>query len=349
MLKRSFLALCQAALLCAAPAALRAGVVNPDISVIGQLIYKYQDGAAPNSGRPSLDLGETELVFDSYLNPYAKGTFVFTAGPDSFGTEEAYIDVIKGLPDGLALRGGKYRLGFGKLNPVHPHVYPFIEAPRVLAAMLPGDDGFNDVGTRASYFLPVDWASEISADVIKGGVFHPDETKPAAAWVAHWNNSLIVGDATPLDMGVSATRGTNNVRWNTATAVYGADVKTKLPLPGQRTLTLQGEYFYNDSDVVTSTATGGAARSGRQGFYAFADLKLSQRWNAGLIYDQYNPPENKAYTDRALKVFAGFALLEETTLLRASYEEFKAQNAPVSRTVMLQVLFSMGPHKAHQF
>ncbi len=347
-MKLSALILSSMALLCAAP--LRAGVANPDISVIGQLLYKYHDDrTAEGARRPTLDLGETELVFDASLNPYAKGTFVFTAGEDGAGVEEAYLDVIKGLPDGLALRGGKYRQGFGKLNPVHPHAYPFIEAPRVLAAMLPGEDGFNDVGTRVSYFLPVGWASELSADFLKGGAFHPDETKPAAGGAAHWNNSLVLGETVPLDIGFSAAQGKNSVQWGKRTAVYGADIKTKIPLTNFTNLTLQGEYFYNHSDVVVDTTTGVSRRMGRQGFYAFADLKFAQRWNAGVIYDQYASAGNEHRTDRAVKVFAGFSLLEETTLLRLSAEHFKPENSPAVRTMMLQVLFSMGPHKAHQF
>lgn len=338
-----------AMLLLLSPAVLRAGVVNPDISVIGQILYKYHDDkTAPDSRKPTLDLGETELVFDSYLNPYAKGTFVFTVGEAGLGTEEAYIDVIKGIPDGLALRGGKYRLGFGKLNPVHPHVYPFIDAPRVMGAMLPGEDGFNDIGTRASYFLPLSWASDITADVIKGAAFHPDEANAAAGWVAHWNNSLLLNDTLPLDIGVSATQGTNNVQWRTKTAVYGADIKTKIPFSSLTSLTLQGECFYNSS-VVVDTTTGDTSHMGRQGFYAFADLKFKQRYNAGIIYDQYNPLENKNLTNRAIKGFVGYSLLEETTLLRLTYERFKPGNSPAVHTVMFQVLFSMGPHKAHQF
>ena len=327
-----------------------AGVVNPDISVIGQIIYKYHDAkAATDARKPTLDLGETELVFDSYLNPYAKGTFVFTVGDEGLGTEEAYIDVIKGLPDGLGLRGGKYRLGFGKLNPVHPHTYPFIDAPRVMSAMLPGEDGFNDIGTRASYFLPLSWASDVTADFLKGSSFHPDETKAGAAWLAHWNNSLLLNETVPLDIGVSATKGTNNVQWQTKTAVYGVDIKTKIPFSSLTNLTLQGEYFYNNSSVVVDTTTGDTSHVGRQGFYAFADLRFKQRYNAGVIYDQYNPPENKNLTNRSIKGFVGYSLLEETTLLRLTYERFKPENSPAVHTVMFQVLFSMGPHKAHQF
>ncbi len=348
--KISVSAFCFAALSLAPSSAAVAGVVNPDISVIGQVVYKYHDDkAAEGARKPTLDLGETELVFDSYLNPYAKGTFVFTVGEDGLGTEEAYLDVIKGLPDGLALRGGKYRLGFGKLNPVHPHAYPFIDAPRVMAAMLPGEDGFDDIGTRASYYLPVSWASELSADALKGAVFHPDETAPAAGWLSHWSNSLMLGEATPLDIGVSAAQGTNNVRWGTKTTVYGADIKTKVPFSSLTNLTLQGEYFYNNSSVVVDTTTGDTSHMGRQGFYAFADLRFKQRWNAGAIYDQYNPVENKNLTYRAIKGFAGYSLLEETTMLRLTYERFKPENSPAVHTVMFQVLFSMGPHKAHQF
>ncbi|MBI5743631.1 MAG: hypothetical protein HY952_03700 [Elusimicrobia bacterium] len=338
--------------LLAGPGGLRAGVVNPDISVIGQVLYKYHDAkTAADAHKPTLELGETEIQIDSYLNPYAKGVFVFSVGDEGLGTEEAYIDVIKGLPDGLALRGGKYRLGFGNLNPLHPHAYPFNEAPRALGAMLPGEDGFNDVGTRASYLLPTtgNWASDISADVIKGASFHPDETAAAAGWVARWKNSLLLGDVAPLDIGVSATQGTNNVQWGTKTAVYGADIKTKIPFSSLTSLTLQGEYFYNNSSVVVDTTTGDTSHMGRQGFFAFADLKFKQRWNAGVIYDQYNPVENKNLTNSAIKGFLGYSLLEETTLLRLTCERFKPENNPAVHTVMLQVLFSMGPHKAHQF
>jgi len=335
------------------PGVLYAGVTNPDISVIGQLISKYHDDkTALDDHRPTLDLGETELVLDSYLNPYAKGFFVFTVAPeDGLRTEEAYIDVIKGLPDGLALRGGKYRLGFGKLNPVHPHAYPFIDAPRVMASMLPGEDGFNDVGAHASYLLPTfgSWASDISADFIKGASFHPDEPESRAGWISRWGNSLLLNDAVPLDIGVSATQGVNNVQWKAKTGVYGADIKTKISFSSLTSLTLQGEYLYNNSEVVIDTTTGDSGRIRRQGFYAFADLKFWQRYNAGVIYDQYNPIENKSLTNRAVKGFVGFSLLEETTLLRLSYEHFKPENSSAVHTVMFQVLFSMGPHKAHKF
>lgn len=334
------------------PVLTHAGVINPDVSVLGQIISKHTDDpASPDAHKATLDLGETEVVFDSYLNPYAKGFFVFTVGSEGLSTEEAYLTIFKGLPDGLALKGGKYRVGFGKLNPLHPHAYDFIEPPRVMAAMLPGDDGYNETGAQASYLLPMpgNWASILSADVVNGSSWHPAEPASAAGWVGRWNNSFLLSDVTPLDVGVSATQGTNNVQFDRKTEVYGADIKTKVPFSPNTNLTLQGEYFYNDSEVVVDSTTGNFNRIGRQGFYAFADLKFKQRWNAGAIYDQYQPAENKDLTNSALKYFIGFTFMEETTMLRLSYEQFMPQGSPVVNTWTLQVLFSMGPHKAHQF
>ena len=46
-------------------------------------------------------MGETEIQCDTYLNPYAKGVFVFSidtsSGASVFSVEEAYMTIFKGL------------------------------------------------------------------------------------------------------------------------------------------------------------------------------------------------------------------------------------------------------------
>lgn len=327
--------------------------LNPDISVIGQFYSKYtNDTQDVNHDKTTMNMGETELVCESNLNPYAKGTFVFSISNDEgFQTEEAYITIFNGLPDGLALKAGKYRIGFGKLNPEHPHAYPFMEAPRVMSAMLPGEESFNDTAAQASYMLPFTdkVASVVSFDVLNGSSFHPEEDKYSSAWVARWSNSFLIKDITPFEIGFSFTQGVNNVEWDKKTTVFGADAKTKLKLSKTSTLTLQGEYFYNDSDILVSESTGESINSKRSGFYTFANFAFLQRWNAGIIYDQYQNPEDKELTDRTAKVFAGYSLLEETTVLRLAYEKFTPQDGEISDTVSFQLVFMMGPHKAHKF
>lgn len=349
--RKPYISVVSVVLLCISGIA-SACVTNPDISVIGQIVSNYtNDAQSENANTPTLDLGEIEIMIDSYLNPYAKGTFVFSIENDRFTTEEAYISSLRGLPNGLAVKAGKYRVGFGKLNQDHRHNYPFIETPRVMFAMLPGDDGFNETGVQASLLLPTQgtWASMVSADILNGASFHPDETKSSRAWMSHWSNSFLIHDTHPLELGVSATQGTNNVHWNTKTQVLGGDIKTKIAVSNNVRITIQGEYFYNNSDVIVSTTTGSFDTRRISGFYAFTNVGFAQRYNAGIIYDQYQTPEHTDAVNRTIKCFFGYSLLEETTLFRLAYERFSPDGATPVDTVMFQVLFSMGPHKAHQF
>ncbi|MCB4791465.1 MAG: hypothetical protein LHV68_06210 [Elusimicrobia bacterium] len=339
------------------PQVLLAGVSNPNISVVGQFNSKYtNDQTSENQNMPTLNLGETELVFDANLNPYAKGYFVFSVGNEGFGTEEAFISIFKGLPSGLALKGGKYRVGFGKLNTVHPHAYPFIETARVISNMLPGKEGFNDTGVQTSYLLPFSdkFASTLSVDVLNGASFHPDETKSASAYLCRWSNSFMINERHPFEIGASFTQGTNNVQWKSKTDISGIDFKAKINFENQNSLVFQGEYILNNADIVIDTTTGTTSNLKRNGFYLFTDYKFAQRYNAGFIYDQYQNPDNKELTDKAVKGFIGYSLMEETTIFRLSFERFypdgpAAGGLDAVDTYMFQVLFSLGPHKPHQF
>ena len=152
----------------------RAGVVNPDISVIGQPTLTWNDVAGnPAAKRPVFDVGETEFVFDSALNPYARGFFTASLAKGQFDLEEGYFTLLRGLPGDIVLKGGKYRVGFGKLNPAHPHTYPFGERFDVLAAYLPGTEAFDETGVDISWRVPLPgtWAVTANADLLQGDSF----------------------------------------------------------------------------------------------------------------------------------------------------------------------------------
>jgi hypothetical protein len=61
------------------------------------------------------------------------------------------------------------------------------------------------------------------------------------------------------------------------------------------------------------------------------------------------PPKDAARVDRAVRVFAGYTMLEESTLLRFAYEYFMPEGEIAVNGVSAQILYSMGPHKAHKF
>lgn len=376
---------CALLVLALAPArTAHAGVTNPDISVIGQPFMRLTDDVNdPTAKRPVFDVGETELVFDAALNPYARGFFDVTLQDGQIDLEEGYFSLLRGLPGDIQIKGGKYRVGFGKLNPSHPHTYPFANRFGVLAAYLPGDEAYNETGLDVSYRIPLPGAISVTAygDVLQGDSFRiaressgflndplltPDgdrAAEPRAAWVGRLAAFQGVGDRSGIEYGISATQGTNNVAAAARSQVVGGDVKAKLWMEANAYLLFQGEYLHltrdNASwngagyDIVTTKADGG---------YVFADYNWKQRYNAGASYDWYEDPASPDQTVSAFGLFTGLALMEETTAFRLDWRQSKrshgsptfappltAANFDAINEVTLRVIFSMGPHKAHQF
>jgi hypothetical protein len=331
------------------------GVTNPDISAIGQVIGKYTDDSASGlAKKPSLELGEVEMMLDAALNPYVNGVFVFSLSEKSFEIEEAYASVIRGLPWNLGLKAGKYRLGFGRLNPTHPHAYPFISTPHVMdpciAKLLPGSESFNDVAIQASSLIPVgdNYSLTISGDLLQGNSFHPDTTVNTANFgcLARIDNSFLIADNTPSSVGFSFTEGVSDPATHAKDIVVGTDLKTKLTLSPTIVMTIQGEYIYKFGHEAGSLLVVNGDHRG--GFYGFLDAHFQNHYNAGILYEQYQSP-GSLVIDRGIKPFIGFNLLEESTILRLAYEYFMPGKAPAANTVEAQFLFSMGPHKAHLF
>ena len=341
------------------PPSVVAGVTNPDISAIGQVRASITDDASSgDKNQPALSLGEAELIFDAPLNPYFRGTFTIAGGEEGIGVEEAYTTMVKGLPWGLGLKAGKYRLGFGKVNPVHPHAYPFLDSPRAWASLMPGgEEGFNETAVQVSELLPTpgNWASTVSVDAIQGSSFHPEDERTRLGWLGRWSNAFLIGEATALEAGVSGATGLDAidaVNGDVRGYLAGADLKVKFYLPGSSQLTLQSEMAFRKSHTV-DTATGVVSSEGRQGLYGFADYRFRTRYNAGVMGEQWERAVSDGGTpgsyDRSVKGFVGFAVLEESTLLRVAFEHFMPAGEPAVNTVSAQLLFSMGPHKAHQF
>lgn len=331
-----------------------AGVTNPDISAIGQVLGTYTDETlSPAPKQFALALGETELVLDAALNPYFKGVFVFSIDKkEGIDVEEAYTTLFRGLPLNLAVKAGKYRLNFGKLNQSHPHAYPFIRTPRVFdpqtAELLPGDESFNDTAIQVSTLIPIKGSltTTLSADFLQGDSFHPDMSDVAYGWLTHISNSFMAGPAA-IDIGASLTQGINNVEAETKSTIIGSDVKAKIVFSPLLTMTIAGEYLYKLSE--RPDLSGSNIHDDRYGFYAYTDMRFFTRFNGGILYEQYQNPESRSRIDRAIKLFVGFSVLEESTILRLSYEYLMSGAIQHTNTLELQLLFSMGPHKAHQF
>jgi hypothetical protein len=84
---------------CVPPSRVHAGVTNPDLSVIGQPSLRWTDAVGdPTRRRPVFDVGETEVVLDAALNPYARGNINLSFANGGVSVEEATFSLLRGLP-----------------------------------------------------------------------------------------------------------------------------------------------------------------------------------------------------------------------------------------------------------
>ncbi len=351
---------------------LRAGTTNPDISVLGQPRAVWtNDRANPDRLHTRLDIGETEFVFDTYLNPYAKGLFVVSLAEEGIDLEEGFFTVFRGLPLNLALKAGKYRVGFGKMNPAHPHTYPVADRFGVLAAYLPGDEAFNEVGVSLSRRFAVgeQGALELTLDGLQGDTFRiereptGDPTDPLVsgrgdeayqtrpAFNGRMSFFDMVGERSGLELGATVAEGTNNVAARARTTIFGFDAKAKLWRSAQAYLLLQGEALgLNRDEAAWSPETGYTlANRSAAGFYLLSDYAFAVRYNLGASYERYQAPEAGKPWNASVGVHAGYSVLEESLVVHGGWDHFMPEAGDAIDTITMWIVYSMGPHKAHQF
>jgi hypothetical protein len=352
--------------------------VNPDISVIPRFLVETNDGEKLAQGKrefsqPDFQFQELELAIGSYLNPFSRADVILTVpGPDienaKLGVEELYATVFRGLPLDLNLRFGKYRVEYGKLNMVHPHAWPFITQPLSQTHFL-GEEGLNDLGISASILLPTgDVYSKFTVDVLRGGaidhaagISDTSGAKPFYANSARLMGFFTLTDESDLEVGLSMLTGIHDPYNRDRFWYVNGDFKYKYRPSMYTSLVLQGEFLYNTRRAAQNQAYEpflNAAGSpefrtiNSSGLFVYADYQFFKLFSIGARYDWSETPYSKDDKAAGMSVFAGYYPVEETLGLRLEYQRLTTETQATSTTVntiLLQVLISLGPHKAHPF
>ncbi len=357
----------------AAPGPARAQNANPDISLIGDMrafVTRQKDSDDPKNGKLQLNLESVEFALGGYLNPYVRGD-VFAAYTDAegFTIEEAFATVLRGLPAGLQVRAGRFRTDFGKLNLLHPHAYSFLDTPLAHRLYL-GEEGMMDTGVNVNAAFPVgNLVVTPSVNLLKGDFAKhvldtPDgetaiDRDPTLQTKLATSERLSVfvptGDYAGFEAGVNALQGALDSAPHPERTVrlIGADLKYRWAPDKYRSLTVQGEWIRSTREVPLAGEFDVAplGKVTASGFYAFADYRFKGRWNAGAIVERAGSPVDASLTYRRAGAFVGFAVMEETTLFRLLVRRTDSNavdDRPVNEAV-LQMIFSLGPHKAHWF
>ena len=366
--------------------------INPDISLIGTFnTYTNFIKGSPEYGKLNFETPEMELLIEGYLNPFAKATANIAYEGGEFSAEELYANVVRGLPLDLQLKAGKYLVGFGKINTIHPHAWAFLNRP-LFHQVFFSADGFNEVGASLSYLLPTgDLYSNIEVGVYNGQSIpilrdtNAVERGINPIIVGRLNSFINIDDYTNMEVGLSGSYGCySKVLLNSSGDINtlldekplnylytGIDFKYKYSPDTYTALTIQGEVLLDYRDNIREGSFGinrnidEIKSITNFGGFIYADYKFIKQFSVGIKYDYTagiidDQPtlttlmnDNKNNT-QAVEGWFSYYPAEETLALRLGVQHliFKYDDGTVrdgETTIKLQMLFSLGPHKAHPF
>ncbi len=330
-----------------------------------------------------------ELALDGAVDPYFEGfaNIVFKLDNDNeteVEVEEAFMQTTN-LPFNLQLKGGQFFAAFGRLNPVHPHAWDFVDDSLVNGLFL-GPDGLRGVGAQLSWTLPTPWYSQLILAAQNGrggtgfsfrnpgddGIFFGRVTTDREmrglqdfVWIPRWENSVDLSPTQVVLAGVSGAFGSNETGANSRTQIYGADFfykwKSAHAEGGFPFVKWQTEAMYrrfeagrgaNESFPVAETFHD-------WGIYSQVLWGFKKGWVAGVRGD-YVDIQDSDFTDdldrqSRWRVSANLTWYPtEFSKLRLQYNhDFLESNFFLSDrqvdSVFLQFEFILGAHGAHKF
>jgi hypothetical protein len=257
-----------------------------------------------------------ELTLSGVVDPYLRGDSNIVLQIDESGEtvielEEAYLTSLD-LPFNLQLKAGQFFSSFGRLNPVHPHAWDFVDQP-VVNSRLFGPDGLRSQGIQLAWLTPLPFFAELTGsvqnahgetatsfrdapgEVLAGRTLIERDVRSAAdlLYLLRLRTSFDPTDEVTLVPGISAVFGPNASAPRTHTSIYGADLYAKWkPLindQGWPFVAWQSEAMYRFYEAGAVLDAGVPVESqrtlGDYGFYSQLTWGFARPWVVGLRYD----------------------------------------------------------------
>jgi hypothetical protein len=318
-------------------------VFNPDMAVIGNFV----GAAGKNSieSAPSLQLEEAEVSLQAIVDPYARADFFLAAHPDGLEIEEGFL-TLTSLPGGLLAKVGRMKEQFGKVNTMHAHILPWVDAPLVMKNLMGGDEGINDSGISVSKLIlnPL-FFLEATGELYQGnsGVFQAPK-RSDVSWLGRIRGYRDITEGTNLDVGASFTTGHNDAGLDTKTRLFGVDATIRYR-PLRRAVYRR---FLSRTELVWSHRAQDIGDVSAFGMYTSAEYQFAQRWFGGLRYDHSQRATDSGLTDKG----PSFVLTywpSEFSQIRGQYRRTRYAENVTSNELLFQFLFAIGAHGAHVF
>jgi hypothetical protein len=191
-----------------------------------------------------------ELTFSGVVDPYLRGDANIVLQIDDNGDttielEEAYLTTLE-FPYNLQFKAGQFFNAFGRLNPIHPHAWEFVDQPIINSRVL-GHDGFRGPGAQLSWLTPLPFFAELTGsiqnsqgetavsfrnspgEVVAGRtlVARPVRTLEDMVYLIRLKTSFDPSEEITIVPGISALFGPNATDLTNRTQIYGADFYLK--------------------------------------------------------------------------------------------------------------------------
>lgn len=274
------------------------------------------EGGGHDPKNRGFTIQNAELTFSGVVDPYLRGDASIVLQIDERGEsivelEEAYLTSLD-LPLNLQLKTGQFFAAFGRLNPIHPHGWDFVDQPVVNSRLL-GGEGFRNPGVQLSWLTPLPFFAELVASVHNA----QGETAPSfrstpgelvagrtlvdrdvrslrdLVYLLRLRTSFEVGDEVTVIPGLSVLLGPNATADDTRTEIYGADLHAKWkPLStdhGWPFVAWQTEAMYRRYQAAAvldgSTVADGRRTLDDYGLYSQLLWGFVRSWQLGVRYD----------------------------------------------------------------
>jgi hypothetical protein len=328
--------------------------INPDISLIGKFnTFTNFIKGTPEYGKLNFESPSMELFIDGYLNPFARATANIAYEGGEFGVEELYGNIVRGLPLDMQIKAGKFLVGFGKINTIHPHAWAFLERPLYQQVFF-GEEGMNDVGMNFSFLLPTgEVYTNLDLGVFKGASFPVLSDTNAVnrginpIFVGRLGTFFSLNDYSNLEIGLSGSygvysKGGLNLLGDISTGFdekpfhyfyAGLDFKYKYVPDSYTALTIQGEGIVNYRDVIREGEFGinrncdQIKKISNSGAFVYVDYKFLKQFSIGIKYDYtagivgsdpsfYSLSNDDKNSTQGFETWFSFYPVEETSVVR---------------------------------
>ncbi len=336
-------------------------LLNPDISLISNMNYFFQDGDETDFGEfgnEELNVQEIELDLASYIYPGIKAwsTIAYEPEEDEVGIEEAFVH-FETLPYNASATLGRRFIDFGLVNPIHQHFRPYTDSPLVFSQLF--GEAFVDDGFLASILLPT--PGDLSAQ-LKAGIYdgrkelveeHGEEEEVTTSVISgpmmaeameeagleFGNHILHLGADLnhPLGEDADITLGYDVLLDDFEgddLAIQSASAVLRYYVPeSEQKLLWQNEIYAVTGDEIEEPL----------GFYSFLRYSINRYLDVGVRYDWTELLGDDS--EEAWAVVPSVTWnITESTYARAQYRHIDVDGIGEANEFWLQFVFGFGPH-----